>query len=326
MTERSEAHIVWIWRGFLALLCAGVVAGAVFLVGSSVWTVEQGQRGVVVTFGRVSNEVGPGFHLTLPWPFATMATVDTSVVRVMPVGYRIHERNQGIPPTPEEVEWLTGDTNIVELEANVLWTIRDPVTYLFGMSNRPDTGDVRKLDGNFAIRKATEAVLARLISRMPVDDVLSSGKAALQLEAKREVQEQLDALQTGVQVTAINVSRTSAPFDVVTAFNDVASARADRERKVSEANGYAMKVKPGAVAAASRVLLEAEVYRTNRLNEAKGRATAFEKLAAEVKKSPRLVKERLWLDAVEQILAKGKKFMVQPAEDGRRVRFYIETQ
>ncbi|MBI4881075.1 MAG: FtsH protease activity modulator HflK [Planctomycetes bacterium] len=299
-----------------ALLLAVLAAG----IYSSTWVVQQDEQGVVLTCGRVSRVAQAGINFTLPWPLETMERVSITQVRPMPVGFKMQDKVRNIPPADVEVQWLSGDTNIVELQATVYYTVRDPVEYLFGMS---DSADGASRD--YVVRRVSEAVLSGLIATMAIDDVLTTGKASLSLETIGPLQDELDALATGLRVNAINVVEVGPPQDVIGAFNDVSTAKQDKARQTEEAQGYALRIKPRARATVNTLEQGARAYGSELLNRAQGAAASFIKLAEEVKKDPGLARRRLWLDAVERILARGRTIVVQPAAGGERVAVYLEA-
>lgn len=315
MADAKTIGLRWTMRVLVLLL---VLCGLGWLGWSATWVVSQNEKGVVLTFGKVTRTAPPGIHLLLPWPLETMVRVQTSVVRTMPIGFKMSDRARNMPPTPGELQWLTGDTNIVEQKGMVLYTVKDPVAYLFGVSDFPDGRPKDRL-----IRKATEEVLSRLVATMSIDEVLSTGQTRLQGLARKEVQEMLDAFGSGIHVTAVNIIEVGAPVRVIGAFNDVSSARADKERQVSEAQGYANQTRPRARAAANKALRAAETYRNDMLNRARGAAAAFLKLEQEVSRGGELAWQRLRLDALQRIFAKLRTIVVQPKGDGARTRLVL---
>ncbi len=314
MAVRGQATLVAAGGGALLLVLLAA------LLYSSTWVVRQDEQGVVLTYGRVSRVAQAGINFTLPWPLETMKRVNITQVRPMPVGFKMQDKVRNIPPSDDEVQWLSGDTNIVELQATVYYTVQDPVQYLFGMS---DTGDGASRD--YVVRRVSEAVLSGLIATMAIDDILTAGKASLSIESIGRVQEELDALATGLRVNAINVVEVSPPQDVIGAFNDVSTAKQDKARQTEEAQGYALRVKPRARATVNSLEQGARAYHSELLNRAQGAAASFGKLQEEVKKDPVLARQRLWFDAVERILARGRTIVVQPAQDGEVVTVYLEA-
>jgi len=288
-----------------------IVFGA-YLAWGSTWTVRQNEAGVQVRFGRVVRTVPAGLHITLPWPLEKIRTVPVTEQRTMPIGFTLVDRAQGLGPRDDEVQWLTGDTNIVELQATVLYTISDPVSYLYGVSPMSD-GRSRA----FTIRKSCEAALTSLIAEMPIDSVLSIGKAELSRRGLAESQALLDQFELGVSVSSLNVVEVNPPLSVIAAFNDVASAKADRERLITEATGEESRLLPRARARARELEQEAETYASEVTSRARGIADGFAKLAAETEAHPDLIRSRVWHDAMERILPRVQKVVLPP--NGRMV-------
>ncbi len=270
-------------------------------------TVAKDEQGVVLRFGRVIRTCPAGMHWLWPWPFENLERVKTSEIRTMTVGYREGEA----VPRAEEAQWLTGDTNIVELRTVVQYLVRDAADYLFRVAD-PGPGRPRDL----LVRKATESVLTALVAERPVDDVLGSGKAEIQREARLRLQAFCEELGLGIQVHAVHILAAYPPAEVIAAFNDVSSAKADRERSDTEADGYAKDLLPKARARADRIVREAEIYRSEVVSRARGEAERFTKLAREVAAAPGVSRLRLWMDSVQKALARARK-IIYPRRPGR---------
>lgn len=326
-TTRSTG---WPTRIAVALL----VLGAATAVGTtSVWTVGRDEQGVVLRFGKVARIVPAGIHLTLPWPAETLVRVSTSEVRQVSVGFKLMDQLIGIAPADDEVQWLTGDTNIVELRAIVSYTRADPVKYLFGSSLPEADPTLDAAAGGqmlqqserrqLVVRKAAEAVLSERIGSMTVDDVLSTGKAVLQREARDRVQQLLDQLGLGLAISAVDVIEVGPPRDVMSAFNAVTSAKANRERRITEAEGDRSRRLPGIRAAADRTLRAAETYRSETENRAHGEADRFATIQAEIAKNPDLGTQRLWLEAMRKILS-WVDLKVVSGSTARPVKVYLD--
>ena len=293
----------------LPLLIVALIANAAL---TGVWVVQQNEQGVVLRFGRVRSILPAGMHFILPYPLETMRLVRTTEVRTMSVGFSYQEDDLMDPAAVEdEVQWLTGDTNIVEMQTAIQYIIKSPVDYLFRVADFSD-GQSREV----ALRMAAESVLTSLVARMKVDDVLSSGKARIQEESRVSIQELVDAMRLGVQVVSVNIVEDNPPPAVIAAFNDVSSAKADRQRLMSVADGYAKDLLPRARAQANRIRQEAEIYRSEVVNEARGAAQRFVSLADQVRISPQVSKERMWLEMVEKTLSRAR-MIVYPRKPGR---------
>ena len=265
----------------------------------------------MLRFGRIRSILPAGMHFILPYPLETMRLVRTTEVRTMSVGFSDEVIEEADAATlEEEVQWLTGDTNIVEMQTAIQYIIKSPVDYLFRVADFSD-GQPRDV----ALRKAAESVLTFLVARMKVDDVLSSGKARIQEESRVLTQELVDAMGLGVQVVSVNIVEDNPPPNVIAAFNDVSSAKADRQRLMNVADGYAKDLLPRARAQAHRIRQEAEIYRSEVVNAARGKAQRFVKLAEQVRTSPQVSKGRLWLETVEKTLSRAR-MIVYPRKPG----------
>lgn len=296
------------WYLLPLLLVALVVHAAV----TGVWVVQQNEQAVLLRFGRVRSILPAGMHFILPYPLETMRLVRTTEVRTMSVGFSYQEDDQlDQAALEEQVQWLTGDTNIVEMQTAIQYIIKSPVEYLFRVA---DFSDGRPRD--VALRKAAESVLTSLVARMKVDDVLSSGKARIQEESRVQIQELVDDMGLGVQVVSVNIVEDNPPPNVIAAFNDVSSAKADRQRLMNVADGYAKDLLPRARAQANRIRQEAEIYRSEVVNAAHGAAQRFVALAEQVRTSPQVSKERMWLEMVEKTLSRAR-MIVYPRKPGR---------
>lgn len=339
----TEPHVRWFWRivGWtLALVVAWFLAawltpwdGALgatrsFFAGSSlVRGLDSEERGVVTRFGRLDRVVGPGLQFTWPAPVERMEVVRAGRVWPTSVGFKLKDRARRMLPLPEEVEWLTGDTNLVELQAVVMWSIEDPAAFLYGVGP-PAYPDDEDLDvdvarGTWYVRRAAEAAVTRRVGRMPIDEVLTLGKTRLGLDVASDVQQELAAWGTGIRVEAVHVVQVDPPQRVVAAFNDVATARADHERMKHEAEGYRAELLPEARAEATDVLARAVAQAESLRAEAAGRAAAFAELARAARLQRPIVVRNLYYRAARRILSAGRKIVAQPTADGGEVRVYV---
>ena len=291
-----------------ALTLAAVLTLLVLLGVASVWTIQQNEEGVRLRFGRPVGTVGGGLHVTLPWPIETLVRVPTTEVRTVTIGAVGEAASAAGLGTPDDVaQWLTGDTNIVELRANVLYTVTDATTYVYGVSASDRIATHEAL-----IRACCEAVVTRLLAATPIDSVLAAGKIEVASRGLRETQALLDGLAAGVRLTALDITEVTPPERVIRSFNDVSSAKADRERLLAEAEGIQGTVLPRARARAREIVQAAHVLANDLTSRARGEADSFRQLAVEVAKRPQLSRERLWLEGLERILRNVDERVVPP--------------
>jgi len=267
---------------------------------SGVYFVAPEQQAVVTRFGRVvAKGVTPGIHYHLPWPVESITKLKALETKRLTVGIEMPDQVLGRTTAESPVQYLTGDQNIITVQMAVQYAIKDAAAYLF-----------RSQDVTQMIARVVESAFAQTIAAEPVDNILTTGKIAAQNRTLQRSREILDALGSGVFISSINIENVAPPAEVADAFREVASARADRDRIVNEAHGYANDAIAKAQGEAGKLTSDAESYRQQRVNEAEGDAARFEKLHAEYSKARDVTERRLYLEAMEEILPRVKKVVI----------------
>jgi modulator of FtsH protease HflK len=284
------------WRGRRVIWAAL----AVWLL-SGVFFVSTDQQAVVTRFGAVVNpRVLPGVHYALPWPLESVTKLKVNQLQRLVIGGEAPDLVLG-SSRPLASQFVTGDQNIIQMRVVVQYAVSVPANYLFRVSDvAPTTGG------------AVEAELARRVARSDVDAVLTTEKLAIQDAVLAGAQKRLDDYRAGVRLSTVNIETVTAPPEAADAFRDVASARADTARIVSEAQSYANDLLPRARGEARQLVESAQAYRTSRINEAAGDAARFTAVAAEYAKAPQVTGSRLYIETLEQILPKIRKLIVDP--------------
>jgi len=270
------------------------------------YTVPTTSLAVTRSFGAVVDAaVPPGVHWWWPSPFGRVDRAEVTRTFTMPVGYFLQDELQKIPPAASVTNWLTGDTNILQLRAKVNYRIADPAKFLFGGESPAEI-----------LRYVAGSAFTEAASALPVDDLLTSGRLALIERVRARAQELLDAWEVGLQVLTVNLGSVEPPPDVVAAFQDVQNARADRERRISEAETYANGVLPVARGEAEGKVNEALTYSDQRLSRAHGDAQRFAQLATEHRRAPSLLERRLYLETAERVLPRVRRYVLEPGGAG----------
>jgi modulator of FtsH protease HflK len=300
------------WRATLATLqrrrdvrLGAAALGVLAWTASGLYTVPPTTVAVTRLFGTVTGTaVPPGVHWWWPRPVGRIDRVPVTRTFSLPLGFRPAADGQADTSDPVESRWLTSDTNILHLRSTVTWRIGDPRDYLLHCE-APEQ----------ILRLAVGAAFTATASALPVDDVLTSGRLVLRERVRTRTQEMLDAWRVGVQVLAVNLDAVEAPPVVVKAFQDVQDARADRERLVSEAETYANSAIPLARGEAEKTVRQAMAFGDQRLNVARADAERFGQLAAEHARSPALLEKRLYLETVERVLPRVRRYVLEPGNE-----------
>jgi membrane protease subunit HflK len=271
-------------------------------LASGFYVVGADERAVVRRFGAINAEVGPGMHYRLPWPIDRLDVVKTTSVMKVGVGFAIPAAESA---APSGMELLTGDTNIINAALVLQYVIRDPAQFLFKIE-----------EPQAFVEALAEGVLTETVVGMPIDEVLTKGRIAVQERVKARMQELLDGRHSGIRIVSANIMTITIDRSVVQAFQDVADAMADREKVINEARAYASNLIPKARGEGHTRLSEAEAYKQHRIADAVGEASRFLALQKEYEKLPDVTRTRLYLEAMERILPKLQLYILD-SEKGR---------
>ncbi|MCB1937642.1 MAG: FtsH protease activity modulator HflK [Rhodocyclaceae bacterium] len=281
--------------------------GAIIVLMLIVWgasgfyIVDANQRGVVLRFGDYVQTTEPGLQWRLPFPVETHELVDVTGVRTIEVGYRGAERNKVL----REALMLTDDENIINIQFAVQWVLKSPEDYLFNNRHPDDT-----------VAQAAETAVREIVGRSRMDFVLYEGREEIAVRAKTLMQSILDRYQTGIQVSQVTMRNAQPPEQVQAAFDDAVKAGQDKERQRNEGQAYANDVIPKARGTASRLAQEAEGYAARVVANAEGEASRFSQVLAEYRKAPRVTRERMYLEAMQDVYTNTTKVMVDTKGNG----------
>jgi membrane protease subunit HflK len=276
-----------------------------FYLTSGFYTVNPGEEAVERLFGRVVAEgITEGLHYRLPWPFQQVDKVNVSEIHREGIGLLLPE-HRGVHSSPAKIQILTGDENIVDVQLVIQYRISDPTKYLFKVDYRPFQ----------IINEVVRYAVTRIGSNMLVDEILTTAKEEIQRLVQSETQRLLDAYQSGLYVVTVNIKKMYPPDEVANAFRDVASAREDKSRTINNAQGYRNSLIPPAKGEAERMMRQAEGYKAEVINRAQGETQRFLQMLSEYQKtggndSPDVTRQRLYLETMEKILPKLKKYIL----------------
>jgi len=276
---------------------AGIIAViALFLwLASGFFIVQEGQTGVVLTFGKYSHMSLPGFNWRWPYPIQSHEIVNVSQVRTVEVGYRSNTKNKQL----QEALMLTEDENIIDIQFAVQYTLKSASEWLFNNRDQEET-----------VRQVAETSIREIVGRSKMDFVLYEGREKVALDVSQLMQRILDLYKTGVQITNVTMQGVQPPEQVQAAFDDAVKAGQDRERQKNEGQAYANDVIPKARGAASRLMQESEAYRARVVATAEGDAARFKQVLSEYQKAPAVTRDRMYLETMQQIFSNTTKVML----------------
>lgn len=290
-------------KSFLFALC--VVFICIWLL-SGLYIVQPDELGVETRFGAYVATTEPGPHYHLPYPIGAVYKPKVTEVKRVEIGF-----NQ----SGADAEMLTEDENIVNVQFSVQYQIKDPVQYIFKVANQTEL-----------LQNASQAVMREVIGSSKIDSALTDGKQAIQTKAQDLLQAITDEYELGVQIIAVQMQNVFPPKEVSEAFKDVASAREDKARFINEAEAYRNDIIPKARGEADAIVNRALAYKEALILKANAEAQQFELLLTEYKKAPALMRERLYIEAMQEVLTNTDEKTIIPNKSASNILPYLPLQ
>jgi len=279
---------------------AALVVAIVVLIwlGTGFFIVQEGQQAVITQFGRYKATVGAGFNWRLPYPIQRHELVYVSQIRSVDVGRDSIVKATGL----KDSAMLTQDENIVEVKFAVQYRLKDARAYLFASKNPSET-----------VVQTAEAAVREVVGKMTMDSALGDERDQIGPRVRDLMQAILDQYGVGIDVVGINLQQSGVrpPEQVQAAFDDVLKAGQERERAKNEAQAYANDVIPRAVGSASRLTQEADGYKARIVAQAQGDSQRFRSILTEYERAPQVTRDRMYLDAMQQIYSSVTKILVE---------------
>lgn len=285
----GPAFIIWI-------IILGLAAITAF---SGIYVVDETENAVITRFGKYTKTEGPGLHTKLPFGIEKNYNVDIKTVRAEQFGFKTVKsgrNNEYRNNISEESEMLTGDLNIVDVEWVIQYKVVEPKSWLFNIYERQQT-----------IRDISRSVINTLVGDRTIFDVMSVDRSTIQNLAQEQMNNQFNSLGLGINVTTVQLQNVVPPSEVQEAFEDVNKASQDMKRLINEGKEAYNSEIPKAQGEADRQIQIAEGYAAERINMAKGDVARFNSVYEEYKRSPRVTKERIYLETMDSIFGSEKK-------------------
>jgi membrane protease subunit HflK len=276
--------------GILVLILVGWLATGLYRVNAD-------ERGVVLRFGAYERTTSPGLRWHFPWPIESVEIVATTRINTV----------------RQQTRMLTADENIVVVDLVVQYLNANAENYLF---------NVRDPDGTLA--DVSESVIREVVGKNIADFVLLEGRTEIALQTEALIQEALNDYGAGITVTKVNLQDTNFPDQVGAAVQDAIKAREDRARLALEAQSYANDILPKARGEAVRRNQDSEAYKARVIADAQGEASRFEQLLAEYEKAPDVTRDRLYLEAIEQVYSASAKVLLDASGSGNLIYLPVD--
>ena len=267
-----------------------IVAGIALAVWgfSGFYTIKEAEQGVVLRFGEHVGEVGPGLHWKATF-IDTVLPVDVASVRSIPASGSM----------------LTADENMVVVELDVQYKVKDAYQYLFSA-----------VDANSSLREATDSALRYVIGHSKMNDILTTGRAKVRDDTRAEIERIIAPYNLGLQIEDVNFLPARPPEEVKDAFDDAISAQEDEHTYIRQAEAYQLEIEPKARGQVERISQDARAYKERVIQDAEGAVAKFNKLLPEYKQAPEVTRERLYIDAMQQVFSDTNKVLIDAKNNG----------
>ncbi|ENM5815714.1 FtsH protease activity modulator HflK [Vibrio mimicus] len=276
--------------------------GVIAAIAAAVWfftgfyTIGEAERGVVLRLGKYDRIVDPGLNWR-PRFIDEVTPVNVQAIRSL--------RASGL--------MLTKDENVVTVSMDVQYRISDPYKYLYQVTNADDS-----------LRQATDSALRAVIGDSLMDSILTSGRQQIRQSTQQTLNQIIDSYDMGLMIVDVNFQSARPPEQVKDAFDDAIAAREDEERFIREAEAYKNEILPKATGRAERLKKEAQGYNERTINEALGQVAQFEKLLPEYQAAPKVTRDRLYLDAMEEVYSNTSKVLIDSESSGNLLYLPID--
>ena len=293
---------------------------------TGIYNIERDAVGVLTRFGAVIEQrIQPGLHYKLPWPIdkihkIQLKQVKTLVISDFSLKYATDESGRAFKfhkATNLEPYCITGDNNIVSCTLILKYTISDPVTFLF--KNR---------QGKAFVHRAAASAVVHQLARRNVDDVLTTGKKALEFQLTREINAKIEALKTGIAISFLEIKEISPPTKVQDEFDKLINAKVHKKKIINQAQGYRNRVVPEARMTADKIVQEAMAYKQEKILRAQGESQNFISRLKGYRQNPSINRRKIYLEFIKVLYPGLKQIRVVDAgkdRDGSMIPFAVNS-
>lgn len=283
-----------------------LVIGLFIWIASGFYIVQEGEQAAVTRFGKFVRISSAGANYHIPFPIEDITKIRVDHIQKEEIGFRSSSSGQVVSFSksntkilPEESLMLTGDENIADINFFIQWRISDIEGYLYNVTNVKDT-----------VKSAAESAMRETIGHSTIAEAQTEGRAKVETDTKHLLQKTLDEYKSGVIIENLQLLKVDPPSEVIDAFRDVQTARADKENKINQAEAFRKDILPKARGEAAKIVQEAEGYKNKIVEEARGEANKFKTIYTQYAQAKDITKKRMYLETMEKILRDKSKVII----------------
>lgn len=283
-----------------------IVALLALWLASGIYEIKEGEEAAVIRFGRFVRKGYPGLNYHLPAPFEKIIVEKVKQSRRIEIGYRTNNSLRSGGDNTKNIAgesiMLTGDENIVALNCDVMWHINNLEDFIFNVQRPEET-----------VKATVESAVREVIGNTPISWVLSDQKQEITYKIEKLAQKILDSYNAGVMIEKVQLLKAEPPAEVIDAYRDVQTSKADKEKEINQAQAYNNKILPEARGAAAKIIQEAEGYKEEVISKAEGDSQRFNAIYKQYTIGRQVTRDRLYLEVAEEILSGSNKTIINNA-------------
>jgi len=288
-----------LFNGEKSAIFAVLIGICVLWLSSGIFVINQNEQGVITRFGKYVRIATPGLGFKMFYPVEKLTKVQTTTIQKM----QIAQNNANLI--------LTGDENIVDVNFEVQWRINDPQKFLFNLSEPVKT-----------IFSVAESAMREVVGRNKIQQTLSTGRYNIEQDVKKTIQKILDEYNGGIEIVLVQMLRVDPPHQVIDAFRDVQTAKADKEDKINQAIAYQNSIVPKAKGEAEKIIEQANAYKSVVLAEAEGKAQRFSEIYKQYQYSKNITKKRLYIETMEQVVKNNDVIIMEKSSTSSALPYF----
>ncbi len=303
--------------GTAGLALVAAVAVAAIWLATGIYRVEPDEEGLVLRFGAYDRSTPPGLNYHVPWPVESVLILPVTRINRVEIGFQSNGADEPdiIPRTPEGREdpvrglpardvtaeslMLTGDENIVDINASVFWRISDAPAYAFNTRNP-----------GYTVKSAAESVLRQVVGHTKIEEALTGGRSAIEQAVTAGTQAILNTYKSGVEITQVQLQKVDPPEAVIESFRDVQRATTDADTARNDAQSYANDVVPRARGDAAAILAEANGAKQAAISLATGQSQRFLSVFAAYSLAKDVTLRRLYIETMQDVLRNSSSIVI----------------
>lgn len=281
------------------------IIGICFLLwlSSGIYEIKEGEEAVIIRFGKFARKGFPGLNYHIPTPIEAVVIEKVNQSRRIEIGYRssspLKTTNELTKSVPIESTMLTGDENMVELHCDVMWHINDLEKFVFNVVSPEES-----------VKTAAQSAIREIMGQTPIVSLLSDQKQEITDKIELLTQKILDQYNTGVDIENVQLLKAEPPAEVIDAYRDVQTSRADKEREINQAQAYNNDVLPKARGESAKMMQEAEGYKQEIISKAEGDSKRYLSISKQYMSNKQATKDRLYLETIDEVLKGAHKVIV----------------